>query len=284
MIDVSVVIVTYKVQPEVLRACFRHLAASEGVGLEVIVVDNEGSETVKSLLLSEVPHALYIANNENRGFAAAVNQGIKISRGRFVLLLNPDTEVPATALRDVVAHMDAEPGVGVGSTLITYPDGSLQESIRRFPTLRDQVVTLLKLPHFLKRIPSIDRYMMRDVDPYTTQDVDSIMGAFMMIRRDVIDRVGLFDERYFIWFEEVDYCKMVKNAGYRIRHYADVRIVHHKGHTFNQVATLRKQKWVRESMRKYMYKHHGLWQALILWACAPVFIVLAYLAAVAKRG
>lgn len=281
MIDVSIVIVTYHESSEVLRACFTHVAQTAGVTHELIIVDNGGSAATKDLLLHTVERATYVANSENRGFAAAVNQGMKVARGRYVLLLNPDTEVSSDAVARMVAHMDADKDVGIGSALLVYPDGKLQESIRRFPTLGNQIVTLLKLPHVVPSL--VNRYMMRDSDPYTTQDVDSIMGAFMMIRRELMDAIGLFDERYFIWFEEVDYCKMAKDAGWKVRHYADVRVVHHKGHTFDQLATVRKQRWVRESMRKYMAKHHGMLAGFVLWMLAPLFIALAYLAAAIKR-
>lgn len=284
MIDVSIVLVTYKESPEVVRACLAAVAASTGVTTEVIVVDNGGSDATEQLIAGVVPKACHLKNTENRGFAAAVNQGMKIAQGRYVLLLNPDTVIPADALSRMAAHMDRDTDVGIGSAVIRYPNGQLQESIRRFPKLVDQLLIMLKVPHVLRRLPSLDRYMMRDADPLATQDVDSIMGAFMMIRRAVIAKIGLFDERYFIWFEEVDYCKMAHDAGFITRYYADVAIVHHKGHTFDQLATVRKQRWVRESLRKYMYKHHGPLPALVLWLLAPLFIALGYLAAMVKRG
>ncbi|MBI1908089.1 glycosyltransferase family 2 protein [Candidatus Uhrbacteria bacterium] len=284
MIDVSLVIVTYKEHPDVLRACFDAVAASRDVTVETIVVDNGGSEATKTLLAEVLPGAQYAPNPQNRGFAAAVNQGMRVAQCRYVLLLNPDTVIPDDALARMVRHMDRDTDVGIASAVIRYPDGRLQESIRRFPTLIDQVLILLKAPHVVRRLPWVDHYMMRDADPLATQDVDSIMGAFMMIRREVIDRIGMFDERYFIWFEEVDYCKMARDAGFRVRHYGDVAIVHHKGHTFDQLATIRKQRWVRESMRKYMAKHHGAATAAIFWVLAPMFIVLAYLAAFMKKG
>jgi GT2 family glycosyltransferase len=294
MTDVSIVILTYKEAPEVLAACLAAVASSrslrdraghlETCDYELIVVDNAGSLATKELVNELLPDAEYIANNINRGFAAAVNQGMRLATGRYVLLLNPDTVVPPDAIEQMVKHMDADTEVGIGSCIIRYPNGELQDSIRRFPRMIDQLLIMLKVPHFIRRVWSIDDYMMRDVDAFKTQDVDSIMGAFMMIRRSVIEKIGLFDERYFIWFEEVDYCKMAYDAGFKIRHYADVEIVHHKGHTFDQLATIRKQKWVRESMRKYFAKHHGVGPAMILWILAPLFIVLAYGAAVIKRG
>ena len=124
---------------------------------------------------------------------------------------------------------------------------------------------------------------MREADPLKTQDVDSIMGAFMWIRRELINDIGYFDERYFIWFEEVDYCKMAHDAGWKIRHYADVEITHIKGHMFGQIPTLRKQKWMRQSLRKYMKKHSGILSWLLLWKMTPLFIGLGYLVALIKK-
>lgn len=281
MPDLSVVIITFKEDLAVLRACFSSLAASMTPDTEVFVVDNGGRAETATLLAGIIPTAMYVPNPENRGFAAAVNQGMVRSTGRYVLLLNPDTELPSRTLQAMVAHMDTDTDVGIGSCIIRYPDGRLQESIRRFPTLRDQLVVLLKLPHVFPSL--VNRYMMRDVDPEKTQDIDSIMGAFMMIRREVVEKIGMFDERYFIWFEEVDYCKMAKDVGFSIRSYGDCHVVHHKGHMFNQLATIRKQRWVRESMRKYFGKHHGRVPWLLLWALAPVFVGLAYLVALVKR-
>lgn len=277
----SIVIITYKEDLAVLRACFVSVAASEPVDAEVFVVDNGGREETRLLLAEVLPNATYITNPDNRGFAAAVNQGMRKATGEYVLLLNPDTVLPPTTLETVTAHMDADADVGIGSCIIRYPDGTLQESIRRFPTLVDQLVVMLKLPHIFPRL--INRYMMRDVDQTATQDVDSIMGAFMMIRRSVIEKIGYFDERYFIWFEEVDYCKMARNAGFVVRSYGDCSVTHHKGHMFNQLATIRKQKWIRQSMRKYFRKHHGVFPWLVLVLLAPLFIALAYVAALVKR-
>lgn len=296
--DISIITITYKNTPEVLRACFESVAKSEGVSWEFIVVDNAGDAQTITQVSSIIPRAVCIINNENKGFAAATNQALKIAKGRYVLMLNPDTSFAPDVLASMVAHMDASPDVGVGSSVIRYPDGKLQESIRRFPTLKDQLCVLLKIPHILRRNNLLDSYMMRDKDPLVTQDVDSIMGAFMWIRREVLVQehptpnvlhpIGLFDERYFIWFEEVDYCKMVVDAGWKVRHFADVEIVHHKGVSFSTVGFLRKQKWIRQSMRKYFWKHEGFFSWLTLWTLTPIFIVLAYVGVVAlslkKRG
>ncbi len=284
MLDLSIIVVTFKEDLDVLRRCFESVAKSQGLSYELIVVDNSRRKETETLLREVTTTATYLPNPRNMGFAYAVNCGMRASTARHVLLLNPDTEFKPDILNKMVNHLDADQDVGIASSVIRYPNGDLQESIRRFPTLINQLVILCKIPHLLKRTNIIDRYMMRDVDPYTTQDVDSIMGAFMFISRQTIEKIGLFDERYFIWFEEVDYCKMASEVGLKIRHYADVEILHHKGHTFNKLATLKKQRWIRQSLRKYMKKHHGIFPWAILWTLTPVFILLAYGSAIIKRG
>lgn len=274
--DVSIITLVYKNTPEVLRACFESIAKSENVSWEFIVIDNAGDAQTITRVSEVIPKATCIINKENVGFAKATNQGFNLAKGRYVLLLNPDASFAPDVLERMVAHMDAAPEVGVGSSIIRYPDGKLQESMRRFPTLRDQLAILFKIPHILRRNTWVDHYMMRDVDPLVTQDVDSIMGAFMWIRRETLERVGGFDERYFLWFEEVDYCKMVVDEGMKVRHFADVEITHHKGVSFSTVGFVRKQKWIRQSMRKYFWKHHGFFAWLLLWLLAPIFVALAY--------
>jgi GT2 family glycosyltransferase len=282
--DVTVVIVTYKTDPAVLRECFMSLAAARDVNFDVVVVDNAGDKKMPQFVREILPDAQVVVNDENRGFAAAVNVGLKQTTGRYALLLNPDTIVPPGVMAEMIRHLDEDKEVGIGSCVIRYPDGSHQESIRRFPTMLDQLEILFKLPHVFKHLKAVDHYMMCDVDPLQTHDVDSIMGAFMFIRREVMDKIGLLDERYFIWFEEVDYCKMAVDAGWKVRSYGDCEIIHHKGHSFNKVATIRKQKWIRQSLRKYMKKHHGILPWLLLWALTPVFVVLAYGAAWLKKS
>ncbi len=280
-VDVSIVVVTYKERLDVLKACFDSVAAAKNVTYELIVVDNGASDTTRGLLES-YEDVTYLRNETNRGFAAAVNRGMAVSQGRYVLLLNPDVRFQHDVLASMLTHLDDDTDVGIGSCIIRYPNGDLQESIRRFPELLDQLLIMLKLPHVFKRLGPVETYMMRDADPYKTQDVDSIMGAFMWVRRELIEQIGFLDERYFIWFEEVDYCKMAVDKGWRVRHYADVTIEHHKGHMFDQIGTVRKQRWIRESLRKYMAKHHGPWVAGVFWTLTPVFIAAGYAARAIK--
>ena len=279
--ELSIVVVTYKEHLDLLKGCFDSVYGSQGLNYELIVVDNGASEATRGLLIS-YPGSSYLRNQVNLGFAAAVNRGMRLAKGDYILLLNPDTSFAPDVLKRMIDHLHGDIDVGIASCVIKYPDGSLQDSIRRFPKLFDQLLILFKLPHLFGHLKAIDSYMMYDADPYATQDVDSIMGAFMFIRRELIDAIGFFDERYFIWFEEVDYCKMAVNAGFKVRHYGDVSITHIKGHTFSQIATFKKQRWIRESLRKYMRKHNGLGAFVLLWALTPIFILLALVSGLIK--
>ncbi len=281
MIDVSIIVVTYKGRLDVIKACFDSVYLSKGVNYELIVVDNGQNQAVKGLI-NAYDGATLIENTRNRGFAYAVNQGMKKSKGRYILLLNPDVQFEADVLAKMITHLDADPEVGIASSLIKYKTGEIQPSIRRFPTLIDQIHILLKIPHF-RKTKAISNYMMEDADPHNTQDVDSIMGAFMWMRPEVVQDIGGFDEQYFLWFEEVDYCRMAYVAGYKIRHYADVEIMHLKGHDFDAVPTTRKQRWMRSSLRKYTKKHLGLKSYILLWILNPLFIMAGYIAAIIKR-
>ncbi len=281
MLDLSVVIVTFKEDVEVLRRCFLSLQKSTGLSFEVIVTDNADREETEQELKQALPDAMYIANHGNKGFAYAVNQGLRLAKGRYALLLNPDTEFEPDVLQKMLSHLDQDTDVGIASGIIRYPNGEIQDSRRRFPSLGNQLLVLFKFPHLLPSV--LNRYTMQDVDVHTTHDVNSLMGAFMFIRRRLLETIGLLDERYFIWYEEVDYCKMAYDAGWKIRHYAEVQITHHKGHSFSKLGTIRKQKWVRESLRKYIKKHNGFFPWCVLWLLTPLFIILGYLSAFLRR-
>ncbi len=276
--ELSVIVVTFNEAENVLRACFGSVRESE-VGCELIVVDNGSRKATADIV--EAYNGRYVDMGRNAGFAAAVNAGMKVRGARDVLLLNPDARFEKGVLRKVYDRFRGDEDVGIGSSVIRYPDGRLQESIRRFPTVFDQLLILMKVPHVMQS-KTIDRYMMRDVDALGTRDVDSIMGAFMLIKGDLIDDIGMFDERYFIWFEEVDYCKMTVDAGWKVRHYGDVEVEHLKGHAFSRQATWRKQRWMRESLRKYVRKHLGFGAWVFFWGMTPVFILMAAVSSVVK--
>jgi GT2 family glycosyltransferase len=149
------------------------------------------------------------------------------------------------------------------------------------PKLGDQLAVLLKVPHLWPG--SVKHYLADDLDLTKDQDVESIMGAAMLITWEAIEHVGWFDERYFLWFEEVDYCARTLKAGLHVRHVAGVHMTHARGVSFGLVGTWTKQRWFRESMRKYARKHWGVLPWLALWLAVPLAWLAGFVAGFIKK-
>ncbi|MBI5957016.1 MAG: glycosyltransferase family 2 protein [Chloroflexi bacterium] len=258
MVDLSVVIVSYNTR-ELLRDCLRSVFRSEDGGgsaerrgsthwpFEVWVVDNASTDGSAEMVRQEFPQAKLIANGENRGFAAASNQAIEQCSGRYVLLLNPDTIVLDDALGSLVRFMDAHPRVGVAGARLVNRDGSFQHSAFRFPTLWMSLFDFYSPNHRITNSRLNGRYPVRDYDhPFP---IDHPLGACLMVRRETIQQVGLLDERFFMYCEEVDWCLRIKRAGWEIYYVPEARVVHYVAKSTNQF---------REAMFLQLHKSRSL--------------------------
>jgi GT2 family glycosyltransferase len=272
MIDLSVVIVSWNVSG-LLRRCLGSIlgtARSEAPGggpgtgsgaprpalaVEVIVVDNGSTDGSVSMVREEFPSVRVIPNPDNRGFPAANNQGIAIARGRYAIILNPDTEVIDAALSTMVAYADAHPSVGVVGPQLLFPDGSVQPSRYRFPTLATAAFESTWLqPYAPRRI--LDQYYVRDQPDDVAHDVDWVRGAALMTRRETIEQVGPLDEGFFMYSEELDWCRRVRDADWRVVYLPDAQIVHHEGKSSEQAVAARHVNFQTSKVR-YFQKHHG---------------------------
>lgn len=256
-IDVSIVIVSWKVR-ELLKKCLESINSSRGdLQLEIFVVDNASNDGTVEMVKHYFPDVILIANHENAGFAKANNAALKRARGEYVLLLNPDTEIYGDTLIKSLEYMKRHSLCGALGPKMIYPDGRLQPSVRRFPKLWPIILMLLKIPKILPNLKSIDNYLAKDFDYSREQVVDQIMGAYIFIPKAVLDKVGHLDERFFIWFEEVDFCRRLKSAGYEVRYSPDISIIHHGGKSFAQQALISNQKMFFMSALKYFLKYAG---------------------------
>ena len=253
MVDLSIVIVSWNVR-DLLRQCLLSVLANLQT-CEVIVVDNVSTDGSAEMVRAEFPDAHLIVNTENRGFPAANNQGITVAQGRYVLILNPDTKVVGDALATMVAYADANPDVGVVGPQLLNEDGSVQSSRRRFPTL---AIALLESTWLQPCAPRrlLERYYVQDQPDGATLDVDWVKGAALMARRDAIERVGLMDEGYFMYSEELDWCRRFTDAGWRVVYLPAARIVHYGGKSSDQVVTSRHIHFQTSKVR-YFHKFHG---------------------------
>ncbi len=272
--DLSVITVAWN-SCDKLRNNLTNLLASEGLTFEVFVVDNASSDGTADMVQNEFPQVNLIKNTANLGFAKANNQAIKLSTGDFVLLLNPDMEVDDKTLARAVAWLRAKPESLVTGFKLLDTKGQLIEQVRKFPTLLDQLFIVLKIPHFF---PSLkERTIIADFDYDQESKVDSIRGSFFFIRRRAIEEIGLLDERFFIWFEEVDYCKRVHQAGGQVWYSPAVSAIDLIGQSFIQLPRTQAQKYFRDSQLKYFAKWHPIWQKQILsisWLISGILVWL----------
>jgi GT2 family glycosyltransferase len=250
--DLAVVIVTWNVKDAVLENLRSIFASSPMPVLDVILVDNASHDGTVEAVRSAFPEVRIIANMENFGFAKACNQGLAASSARHALLLNPDMRVEPDAFAKTIAYLDAHPDVAVLGAKLIGQDGKPMHHLRRFPTLVNQAVIALKLQRVFPGV--IDRYMGKDLDLEKEQDVDSVRGSYFAINHTALEKVGLLDERYFIWMEEVDYCRQVKQKGMRVRYVPSIVAHDLVGKSFSQRNIWWRRKQFSSSMAKYFLK------------------------------
>jgi GT2 family glycosyltransferase len=282
--DLSIIIVSWNVQDK-LRKCLSHLFLSQtNFEFEVLVVDNGSRDGSREMMVEEFPEVGLIANDDNLGFARAVNQGFRRSTGEFVLLLNPDNFVFPLTIDGWLQWLKLNRAAAMsGCQLLDRQGDFIKGQVRRFPGLFNQLAIVLKWPYLFPHI--LDRYLRLDFDYSKAALVDSVRGSAMMIRRSVLEATlpfgrwkngELLDERFFIWFEDVDLCRTFKAAGLEVWYTPAASCYDLVGQSFSQLPRLRAQKLFRASMLKYFKKWQPFWQYAILWLAWPIGLLLAY--------
>lgn len=225
--DISIIVVTHQGRERVLQVLRAAHAATGPIEVEWLVVDSGSTDGTADAIAEEFPH-ISVCHCSNIGFAAGNNLALVRARGRYVLALNPDMEIAQGTLAGLVAEMDARPHVGVGSAVTHYPDGRLQATIRRFPSPARQLGEALALT----RLPGL-RWLQEDdvrAARYETEcSADWLAGGFLLVRREAVEQAGGFDERFFLFSEETDWCLRIRSAGWDIRHFPTMRLIHHTG-------------------------------------------------------
>lgn len=275
--DLSIVVVSWNVK-DLLRRSLASVITSLGCGTgrqlssQLVVVDNASSDDSVEMLGEEFPQIHLVANSENVGFTRGNNQGIAVSEGRYVLLLNPDTEVVGDALGEMVAYMDAHQRVGALGPQLLYPDGRVQSSRRRFPDLRTAYVESTCIQPWFADSRILRRYYVLDASDHEILAVDWLVGACLLLRREALEEVGTLDERFFMYSEELDWCYRAKKAGWEVVYLPTARVVHHVGKSSEQVLPVRHAQFQRSKVL-FFKKHHGDWTGETL----RLFLLLTYL-------
>lgn len=224
--DVSIVILNYKSKGLVAQ-CIKTIRMHEPeCSHEIIVVDNGSADGIGAMLESRFPDVRFIASDRNLGYAAGNNLGIRAANGKYVLIMNPDITVRPGAIDAMVRFMNQNRDVGVCGPKLLKPNGKVDESCYRFHKVSTPVYRRTPLGRTAVGRRETDRYIMNDFDRNQTRDVDWLLGAVLMARRGALEQVGLFDERYFLYFEDTDWCRRFWSAGWRVVYFTDAVMVH----------------------------------------------------------
>ncbi len=254
--DLSIVIVSWNTCDLLLSCLTSVYNYSPACRFEIWVVDNASSDGSTEMIRRRFPQVQLIENQENFGFARGNNQAILRSAGKYILLLNPDTEVKSGALEALLKFMEENPHAGAAGARLVNPDGTLQNSCYRAPTLTREIFRLF---HLESLIPN-SSYLMAEWMNTTHREVDIAQGACLILRRQALDQIGLLDEEYFIYSEEVDLCYRLRKAGWKIYWVPQAEVIHYGDQSTRQVPT---EMFLRlyESKILYFRKHHG-WMAV----------------------
>lgn len=228
--DLSIIVLNYKTRDLTLACLESVFSSATSYTYEVILIDNASNDGIIPMVNEQFPQIICIANTDNVGFSKANNQGIRVSKGRYVLLLNSDTIVQPDTLDVMHRFMDENPLVGASGCKIVLPDGSLDKACKRgFPTPSASFYYAFGFSKLFPNSPRFNQYQLGYLSPDEAYPIDSLVGAFMLIRREAIEQVGMLDEEFFMYGEDIDWCYRIKEAGWINYYYPRTQIVHHKG-------------------------------------------------------
>jgi GT2 family glycosyltransferase len=256
--ELTVIIVSYNTKA-LLREALASVAQHAPRATEVIVVDNASADGSADMVAEEFPFATLVRSPRNLGFAAANNVALRRARGEFVMLLNPDAVLCPDTARSLMAFLRHETDVGIAGPTIFFPDGTFQSSGFPFPTVLDELRQSRSVDWLLRRCGSSPA---PTAEGTTALDVDWVDGACLMIRREALDEIGLIDEQYFLYGEEVDWCYRARRAGWRVVAVRSATVKHHRGKSSGGAgATV---AYLTETRLRFFRTHHGTATALLV--------------------
>ncbi|AFN73539.1 glycosyl transferase family 2 [Melioribacter roseus P3M-2] len=255
MIDLSIIIVNYNVKEFLLNLLESIRKASDNLSIETIVVDNASEDGSVEAIQTKFPEVILIANEKNLGFGAANNIALEKARGKYLLLLNPDTIVKEDTFRKMIDFFDKNPNAGIAGCKVLNPDGTLQLACRRsFPGPWTSFTKVMGLSSLFPKSKLFARYNLTFLDENQTYEVDAVSGAFMMLRREVYEKIGGFDPQFFMYGEDLDLCYRTQQAGYKVYYVHSTEIFHYKGESTKR-SSIDETKYFYDAMHLFVKKH-----------------------------
>ncbi len=254
-IDLSVIIVNYNVKDFLQSLLLSLDKALKNITHEIIIVDNASTDGSVELIKNNFPQVTLIVNEENFGFSKANNLGLKISKGKYLLLINPDTIVSENTLSEMIMFFRKHPEVGLAGCKILNPDGTLQLACRRsFPGPWTSFCKVTGLSRLFPKSKIFARYNLTYLDENNSCEVDAVSGSFMMFTREIYEKIGGLDEEYFMYGEDLEYCFRIQKAGFKIYYVASTRIIHYKGESTKR-SSIDETKIFYDAMHLFVKKH-----------------------------
>ncbi len=271
--DVSVIIVNWNTR-RILYNCLTSIyRETKACSFETIVVDNNSTDHSTQMVRTEFPQVLLITNSKNVGFATANNQGMRIARGRYILLLNSDVVILDNAISKMISFADSNLEVGLAACRIRNPDGTLQSTCFMFPSLLNMILSVTYLHKLFPRNTFFGRERMGWFDWDNVCEMDVVAGCFMLVRRKAIEQVGLMDESYFMYGEETDWCYRFKQAGWKVMFSPDAEIIHLGGSSSKQMKPeMTLQLWA--SILFFLKKHKSTLSYYLACLLVALFFLL----------
>jgi len=255
--ELSVIIVNYNVRQFLENALHSIRRAMADIDGEIFVVDNASTDGSAAMVRAKFPDVHLLENNENLGFARANNLAINRARGRFLLLINPDTIVQETTFHEMLQFLRSRPDVGLAGCKVLNPDGTFQLACRRsFPTPWVAFTKIFGLSALFPRTRLFGKYNLTYLSPDETYPVDAVSGSFMMITRAAYDRIGGLDESFFMYGEDLDWCYRVKEAGFGVYYVHATSIIHFKGESTRR-SEIDEIRMFYSAMELFVEKHFG---------------------------
>lgn len=280
--DLSVIIVNYNVRQFLENALSSIFRALEGLHGEVFVVDNASDDGSVEMVKAKFPAVRLIENPTNVGFARANNAALKLAQGRYLLLINPDTIVQEDTLKEMLRFLDEHPDVGLAGCKILNPDGTFQLACRRsFPTPWVAFTKIFGLSALFPRARVFGKYNLTYLSPDETYPVDAVSGSFMMVRREVYDKVGGLDEAFFMYGEDLDWCYRIRQAGYAVYYVHSTQIIHFKGESTRR-SDIDEIQTFYQAMQLFVEKHFS--RSLVVEVFLTIGIILRAAVAVATKA
>lgn len=279
--DISIIIVSYNTCQLTVQTLQSIYKSDAHCTYEIIVIDNHSKDNSVKVIRMLFPSITLIQNEENVGFSGANNQGIRMAQGRYLLLLNSDTIIQKDTLNIMLQYMDGHCDVGTSGCKVVLPDGSLDKACKRgFPTPSASFYYAFGFSKLFPNLPRFNQYQLGYLKPDEEHEVDCLIGAFMLLRRETIDQVGLLDETFFMYGEDIDWCYRIKQRGWKVMYYPMTQIIHYKKASSRQRRSYRIIYEFHRSMLLFHNKHYKMKYPWIINIAVYIGVGLKYIQSV----